>query len=73
MVMKMLTKTSALKILKKYGYNSKSVHPYLYIKNKDIGINYSYIDNKYGIIERIKTFKNEGDLDFFLKKYHWFK
>lgn len=69
----MISFESALKILKKYGYNSMTVHPYLYKKNKEIGVNYSYIDNKYGITERVISFHNDIDLDLFLKKYQWFK
>ena len=69
----MLTVNGALNIIRKYGYNSKTSHPYLYLKGKDIGINYSYIDKKYGIIERIQLFKNEIDLENFLKKYQWYK
>ena len=42
----MITIESALKILKKYGYKSIDSQPYIYINNKEIGINYSYIDNK---------------------------
>ena len=69
----MISIESALKILKKYGYNSKTVQPYLYIKNKEIGINYSFIDSKYGITERVISFHNDIDLELFLKKYQWYK
>lgn len=69
----MISFDSALKILKKYGYNSKTVHPYLYKNNNEIGVNYSYIDNKYGITERVVSFHNDIDLDLFLKKYQWYK
>ncbi|MBR1417303.1 MAG: hypothetical protein IJ572_05795 [Bacilli bacterium] len=69
----MITLDSALKILKKYGYSSKTVHPFLYKNNKEIGINYSYIDSKYGITERVISFHNDADLDMFLKKYQWYK
>ena len=69
----MLDIESSLKLLKKYGYNSKNVHPYLYINGKDIGITYSYIDTKYGALERLFIFKNEIELETFLKKYQWFK
>jgi len=64
---------SALKIFKKYGYNSKTVHPYLYKNNKEIGVNYSYIDNKFGITDRVVSFHNEIDLDLFLRRYQWYK
>ena len=69
----MITIESALKILKKYGYKSIDSQPYIYINNKEIGINYSYIDNKYGITDRVISFRNDTDLDAFLKKYQWYK
>ena len=69
----MITIESALKILKKYGYKSKDSQPYLYKNNKEIGINYSYIDDKYGITDRVISFRNDIDLDMFLKKYQWYK
>ena len=69
----MITRDNALKIFKKYGYNSKSVHPYLYINDKVFGVNYSYIDDVYGIVERVATFKDESEMDLFLKRYQWYK
>ncbi|MBE6159226.1 MAG: hypothetical protein E7159_05325 [Firmicutes bacterium] len=69
----MITFESALKVLKKYGYKSKDSQPYLYKNNKEIGINYSYIDDKYGITDRVISFRNDIDLDMFLKKYQWYK
>ncbi len=69
----MITFESALKVLKKYGYKSKDSQPYPYKNNKEIGINYSYIDDKYGITDRVISFRNDIDLDMFLKKYQWYK
>ena len=69
----MITIESALKVLKKYGYKSLDSQPYLYKNNKEIGINYSYIDSKYGITDRVISFRNDIDLDMFLKKYQWYK
>lgn len=69
----MISFESALKIFKKYGYNSKTVHPFLYKNNREIGVNYSYIDNKFGITERVVSFHNEMDLDLFLRRYQWYK
>ena len=69
----MITIESALKILKKYGYKSVDSQPYLYKNNKEIGINYSYIDDKYGITDRVISFRNDIDLEMFLKKYQWYK
>ena len=69
----MITIEEALKTFKKYGYNSKEVLPYLYIKNNEIGVNYSYIDSKYGITERLISFHQVIDLDLFLKRFQWYK
>ena len=69
----MISFESALKIFKKYGYSSKTVHPYLYKNNKEVGINYSYIDSKYGITERVISFHNDLDFDLFLRRYQWYK
>lgn len=69
----MMTIGSALRILKKYGYNSINNHPYLYIKGNDIGINYSYVDDIYGVMERVAIFNNDIDMDIFLKKFQWYK
>ena len=69
----MITVDSALKILKKYGYDSVNNHPYIYNKGNDVGINYSFVDNIYGVIERIALFDNDIDLDIFLRKYQWYK
>ena len=69
----MLTIESALSVLKKFGYESKDSFPYIYKNNNDIGINYSYIDSKYGITDRIITFNNIYEMELFLKKYQWYK
>jgi hypothetical protein len=69
----MLKIDTAMSILKKFGYSSKNSHPYLYINNHQIGINYAYIDEKYGIIDRLALFNNEIDLESFLKKLQWYK
>lgn len=69
----MISFESALRIFKKYGYNSKTVHPFLYKNNNEIGVNYSYIDSKFGITERVVSFHNEIDLDLFLRRYQWYK
>ena len=69
----MISINSALKILKKYGYSSLNTSPFIYVRNKEVGINYSYIDNKYGITDRVISFHNDIDLDLFLKRYQWYK
>lgn len=69
----MLDLKTAIELLKKYGYTSKNVHPYVY-KNKDaIGVCYSFIDEKYGFLERVALFRTKEEMDDFLKKYQWFK
>ena len=69
----MISLDSALKVFKKYGYSSKENGPYLYKKNNEVGINYTYIDSKYGITSRVISFHNDMDLELFLKKYQWYK
>ena len=71
--LKLISLESALKIFKKYGYSSKDNGPYLYKRNNEVGINYTYIDNKYGITSRVISFHNDMDLELFLKKYQWYK
>lgn len=69
----MLDLNTALEILKKYGYTSTSVHPYIYKNNDTIGVCYSFIDDKYGFLERVALFRTADEMDDFLKKYQWFK
>ena len=69
----MITLDDALTVFKKYGYNSKSVTPYLYKKNKEFGVCYSYIDSRYGITERVSSFREKRELDLFLKRLQWYK
>lgn len=69
----MISFESALKIMKKYGYKSVSNSPFLYKNNNEVGISYSYIDDKYGITQRVVSFHNDIDLELFLKKYQWYK
>jgi hypothetical protein len=69
----MISRTDTLNMLKKYGYNSMNVHPFIYSENNVTGINYSYIDDIYGIVERLAIFNSEADLNLFLKRYQWYK
>lgn len=69
----MLDLNTALELLKKYGYTSTSVHPYIYKNNDTIGVCYSFIDDKYGFLERVAIFRTKEEMDDFLKKYQWFK
>lgn len=63
----------ALNIMKKYGYDSASLHPFLYKKDNSIGICYSYVDDNFGILERIFLFSTPEEMDEFLKEFQWFK
>lgn len=69
----MLDLNTAIELLKKYGYTSTSVHPYIYKNNDTMGVCYSFIDDKYGFLERVALFRTKEEMDDFLKKYHWFK
>lgn len=69
----MLDLYTALELLKKYGYTSTSVHPYIYKNSDTIGVCYSLIDEKYGFLERVALFRAKEEMDDFLKKYQWFK
>ena len=52
----MLDIDETLELMKKYGYSSTSVHPYIYQSGEDTGLCYTYIDEDYGSLERIKIF-----------------
>ena len=69
----MLDFESCLNLMRKYGYSSTSVHPYIYRKGDKIGICYSYIDEQFGILERVKTFDSLEVFENFLSKLQWFK
>lgn len=69
----MLTKDMILSMLNKYGYSSKQVHPYVYSNNDKVGICYSFIDEKYGTLERVVRFENESDLEAFVKMFKWYQ
>ena len=47
---------SALNVMKKYGYDSTSLHPFLFKKDNSIGLCYSFVDDNFGILERIFLF-----------------
>ena len=48
----MLDFDAVLELMKKYGYSSTSIHPYIYQNGENIGICYTYIDDEYGLLER---------------------
>lgn len=67
----MLDLDTALDLLNKYGYTSIQVHPFVYQDGDTIGLCYTYIDEDYGLLERIKIFNNAEEFDEFLKMYNW--
>lgn len=67
----MLDFDTALDLMNKYGYTSITVHPYIYQDGDTIGICYTYNDEEYGLLERIKIFNNAEELEEFLKMYNW--
>ena len=69
----MLDIESALELIKKYGYSSTSSHPYLYQSGDTIGLCYTYVDEDYGTLERIKIFDSLESFNDFLKKLEWLK
>ncbi len=69
----MLDFDAVLELMKKYGYSSTSIHPYIYQNGDNIGICYTYIDEEYGLLERIKIFDNIEAFEEFLKEQSWLK
>ena len=59
----------ALKVFKKYGFNSTNSSPYLCSIGNRIGVSFKYNDNRFGLIERSTFFDNLNELDTFLKLY----
>ena len=69
----MLDFDAVLELMKKYGYSSTSIHPYIYQNGDSIGICYTYIDEEYGLLERIKIFDDIKAFEEFLKEQSWLK
>lgn len=67
----MLDLDTALDLLNKYGYTSIQVHPFVYQDGDTIGLCYTYVDEDYGLLERIKIFNNAEEFEEFLKMYNW--
>ena len=67
----MLSIESALELMNKYGYNSVNSHPYIYQSGESVGICYTYVDEDYGTLERIKVCKSLNELKEFLEAYKW--
>ena len=69
----MLDKELVLEILQNFGFSSTNKHPFIYKKGDTIGICYTFIDEYYGELERVKFFESREELEAFLKKYNWIK
>ena len=69
----MLDFDTALEIMNKYGYTSTTLHPYVVKKGDKVGVCFSYVDEFYGILERIKFFDTPEIFEEFIKKLKWFK
>ena len=69
----MLDYDTVLVLMRKYGYSSTSIHPYIYQNGDNLGICYTYIDEEYGLLERIKIFDNIESFETFLKEQNWLK
>ena len=67
----MLDLQTAIDLMKKYGYTSTSVYPYIYKTDTNVGICYSFVDDHYGILERVAIFRTSQEMDDFLKKYQY--
>ncbi len=61
------------KALTKYGFHSFKKEPFLYAKNNEIGISYTFKDSLYGELTRIFLPDSLEDLEEFLGKYSWYK
>lgn len=64
---------TVVELMKKYGYSSTSVHPYVYQNGDTWGICYTYIDEEYGLLERIKIFDTLEEFNLFLKQLEFVK
>ncbi len=63
----------ALELMKKYGYSSTTVHPYIYQSGDNVGICYTYEDEDYGVLERVKLFDSLEAFEEFLKQLDWLR
>lgn len=62
---------SALSLFNKYGYSSITTHPYIYQSGDSLGICYTYEDEDFGTLERIKVCKQLDEMKDFLEKQKW--
>lgn len=69
----MLDYDTAIELMKKYGYSSTTTHPYIYQNGDSIGICYTYDDEDFGELERIRIFEDKESFEFFLKQLDFVK
>ena len=62
----MISIDNAIEVFNKYGYSSITTHPYIYHSGDTIGICYTYEDQDFGLLERIKVCKSIEEIDEFL-------
>lgn len=68
----MLDYDTAIELMKKYGYSS-TTHPYIYQNGDSLGICYTYDDEDFGPLERIRIFDKVEDFELFLKQITFVK
>ena len=56
-----------------YGFYSLNKEPFLYEKETELGIAYTFKDDFFGELTRIYVPKNEEEATDFLAKYSWYK
>ena len=69
----MLDLETVLELFRSFGFASTTSHPYIYKKGDTLGVCYTFYDNLYGELERVKFFDSKESMEDFLKRYHWFK
>jgi len=67
----MVTLEKAMELMFKYGFNSTSGYPYIYDDGQKFGLCYSFIDENYGYLERVKYFEDETVMEDFLRRLQW--
>ena len=61
------------KIFDKYGFHSLRKEPFLYAKNEEIGISFTFKDPLYGELTRLFLTESEEEAEDFLGKYSWYR
>ncbi len=70
---KMLESRKAIEILKEGGFDSLTSYPLIYHRKNKVGLTYTFNSVNYGNLERVKIFKNEDDLRYFVKEIAWYR